>query len=126
MATATFEPIAVPLFEDEQGSIRVGETRSILDFVIQAFHDGASAEGIVETYESLKLADVYAVISYYLRNPEPIDAYLRRRAGEAEAIRAKIEASQAPRPGLRALLMERARAKGLMGAHKDTVTYFPL
>jgi hypothetical protein len=59
------------------------------------------------------------VKSYYLRNPEPIDAYLRRRAGEAEAIRAKIEASQAPRPGLRAVLMERARAKGLMDAQAD-------
>ena len=83
------------------------------------FHEGASAEGIVENYESLNLADVYSVISYYLRNPEPIDEYLRRRAGEAEAIRAKIEASQAPRPGLRALLIERARAKGLKDAQAD-------
>jgi uncharacterized protein (DUF433 family) len=119
MATVTLEPIAVPLHEDEQGTIRVGKTRVILDLVIQAFQDGASAESIAETYDALNLADVYAVISYYLRHPEPIDSYLRRRAAEAEAIRARIEASQPPRTGLRAMLMERARAIGMTDAQAD-------
>jgi hypothetical protein len=34
MATMTFEPIAVPLCEDEYGAIRVGDTRLLLDLVI--------------------------------------------------------------------------------------------
>jgi len=119
MATMTFEPIDVPLREDEYGAIRVGNTRMLLDLVIHAFRDGASAEGIVESYDALNLADVYAIISYYLSHPEPIDAYLRRRAKEAEAIRAQIEASQPPRPNLRAMLMARARAKGITGVEVD-------
>jgi len=119
MGTMTFDPIAVPLHEDEYGAIRVGETRVLLDLVIHAFRDGATAEGIVESYEALNLADVYAVISYYLCHPEPIDAYLRRRENEAEVIRAKIEASQPSRPNLRAMLMARARAKGMTDAQAD-------
>jgi len=54
-----------------------------------------------------------------MSHPEPIDAYLRRREQEAEAIRAKIEASQPPRPNLRAMLMTRARAKGMTDAQAD-------
>jgi uncharacterized protein (DUF433 family) len=119
MATMTFEPMTVPLREDEYGAIRVGNTRVLLDLVIHAFREGASAEGIVESYDALNLADVYAVISYYLRHPEPIDAYLRRREQEAQVIRAKIEASQPPRPDLRAMLMTRARAKGITVAQAD-------
>jgi hypothetical protein len=79
----------------------------LLDLVIHAFRDGASAEGIVESYDGLNLADVYAIISYYLSHPEPIDDYLRRREKEAEVIRTKIEASQPPRANLRATLMAR-------------------
>jgi uncharacterized protein (DUF433 family) len=119
MVTMAFEPIAVPLREDEYGAIRVGNTRVLLDLVVQAFRDGASAEGIVESYDALELADVYAIISHYLRHPEPIDAYLRRREKEAEAIRRKIEASQPPRPNLRAMLIARARAKGMTDAPAD-------
>ena len=58
MATMTFEPMAVPLCEDEYGAIRVGNTRVLLDLVIHAFREGASAEGIVESYDALNLADV--------------------------------------------------------------------
>ncbi len=119
MATMTFEPLAIPLYEDEYGAIRVGNTRVLLDLVIHEFLEGVSAEGIVESYEALNLADVYAVISYYLSHPEPIDAYLRRREQEAKVIRARIEASQPPRPGLRAMLMARARAKGIADAQAD-------
>src|SRR5271166_1941498 len=67
MATMTFEPMAVPLREDEYGAIRVGNTRVLLDVVIHAFREGASAEGIVESYDALNLADVYAVISHVER-----------------------------------------------------------
>ncbi len=81
--------------------------------MIHAFRDGASAEGIFESQDALDLADVYAIISYDLGYPGPIDAYRSRREKEAEAIRAKIEAIQPPRPNLRAMLMALARAKGI-------------
>ncbi len=111
MASPTFEPIAVPLRVDEYGAIRVGNTRVLLDLVIHEFQHGATPEGIVDSYDTLSLPDVYAVLSYYLHNPGPIDEYLRRREEEAEAVRRKIEAAQPPRPNLRALLLARLKAK---------------
>jgi uncharacterized protein (DUF433 family) len=119
VATMTFEPLAVPLREDDQGAIRVGDTRVLLDLVIQEFQDGASPEGIVESYPALALADVYTVIGYYLRHPDAIDAYLQRREHEAKAVREMIEASQPPRPNLRATLMARAKARENADAQAD-------
>jgi uncharacterized protein (DUF433 family) len=119
MASLTLEPLLVPLREDEQGAIRVGDTRVLLDLVIHAFRNGASPEGIVESYDALSLPDVYAVLSYYLRYPDAIDDYLRRREEEAKSIRQRIEASQPPRPNLRAVLMARARTEGIPDAQAD-------
>jgi uncharacterized protein (DUF433 family) len=110
MANVTFEPITVPVRMDERGAIRVGNTRVLLDLVIHEFQNGASPEGIVDSYDALSLPDVYAVLSYYLRNPTPIDEYLRRREEQAGAVRCKIEASQPPRPNLRAMLLARLKA----------------
>jgi uncharacterized protein (DUF433 family) len=115
----TFEPIAVPLREDEQGAIRVGDTRVLLDLVIHEFRDGATPEGIVESYDALSLADVYAVISYYLRHVDVVHAYLLRREQEAKAVREMIEAAQPPRPNLRAALLARAKAREKANAPAD-------
>jgi hypothetical protein len=51
-------------------------------------------EDLVRAYDSLDLADVHAVIAYYLRHREEVRAYLERRQEEAEALRAKIEAER--------------------------------
>ena len=102
MPDLIFEPIAVPLKEDEHGAIRVSGTRLLLDLVVRRFQEGATPESIVESYDGLALADVYAVLSYYLSHTEEIDAYLRRRDVEAQEVRHRIEAAQPSRPGLRA------------------------
>jgi uncharacterized protein (DUF433 family) len=85
------EPL--PLRQEPDGTVRVGETRVLLDVIIGAFRDGASAEHIVEQYPSLDLADVYAVIAYYLKNTQTIDAYLEARRSQADALRVEIEAN---------------------------------
>jgi len=64
----------VPLRVDGTGTIRIGKTRVILDLVIGAFHMGQPPEQIVQAYDALKLADVYAVIAYYLAHRTEIDA----------------------------------------------------
>ena len=66
----------VPLEVDADGVARVGGTRVTLDTIVAAFHEGATAEEIVYQYPSLGLADVYAVISYYLQERSAVDAYL--------------------------------------------------
>ena len=89
-------------------AIRIGETRVLLDLVVQEFRNGATPEEIVESFSALDLADVYAAISYYLRHPGAIDVYLRRREREAHAVREMIEATQPPRPDLRAAILSAA------------------
>jgi uncharacterized protein (DUF433 family) len=109
MPALTFDPIEVPLRIDAHGAIRVGGTRVLLDLVIHEFQNGAGPEEIVEAYDALALPDVYAVLSHYLRDPGPVDAYMRDREKEAAALREKIEASQPPRADLRAKLMARKK-----------------
>ncbi len=95
MTTVDFEPltVAVPLWEDPPGVFRVGKSRVLLELVLRAFQRGESPEGIVRSYRSLALADVYAVISRYLANPTPFDDYLRGCDKEAEAIGRKLQAA---------------------------------
>jgi uncharacterized protein (DUF433 family) len=102
------EPL--PLKQEPDGTVRVGGTRVLLDVVVGAFRDGASAEHIVEQYPALDLADVYATIAYYLNNQAEVDAYLEARQSEADRLRAEIE-SHIDTRGLRERLLARRKAK---------------
>src|SRR6266496_2200319 len=85
---------APPLRVDQGGAVRVGNSRVSLDLVIEQYENGMTPEDMVRAYETLALADVHAVIAYYLRHREDVKAYLKRRQEEAEALRAKIEADR--------------------------------
>ncbi len=102
------EPI--PLIIDRDGVVRVGGTRVTLDTVVAAFHDGATAEEIVQQYPSLHLADVYAVIGYYLRHQREIEAYLQERQQYAETVRRENEARFDPH-GVRDRLLARHKVR---------------
>jgi len=112
MTTVDFEPltVAVPLWEDPPGVFRVGNTRVLLELVLNAFKRGESAEAIVRSYRTLRLADVYAVISRYLANPAPFDEYLRRCDEEEEAQRRKLDAAGMTGGVGKQELLARARA----------------
>lgn len=101
----TIHQDTIPLRVDETGTVRVGKTRMLLDLVIGAFRDGAMPEEIVQMYDTLDLADTYAVIGYYLRHREEVDAYLIQREHEADELRKKIEASQRHLPDIRQRLL---------------------
>jgi uncharacterized protein (DUF433 family) len=102
--------VRVPLRTGKDGVVRVGRTRVALDRVVTAFRLGETAEGIVEQYPSLDLADVYLVLGYYLLHRDTVDAYVAEREHEAAQLRQKIEADFDP-TGLRARLLAR-RASG--------------
>lgn len=107
------EPVPVQLNAD--GVALVGGTRVTLDTVVYAFNDGLSAEEIVQQYPVLKLADVYAVIAYYLRARVEVEDYLRQREQLAATVRQQNEARFNP-IGVRARLLSRRRGRsGLMG-----------
>ena len=75
---ATPVALDIPIYMDEQGQFRIGKTRVLLHLVIHAFNLGETAEGIIESYPSLSLADVYAVIAYYLENRVDVDVYIHQ------------------------------------------------
>jgi uncharacterized protein (DUF433 family) len=106
----SIEPLPVPLRELPNGTIRIGDSRIALERVIEEYLNGSTPEQIVENFDTLRLADVYAVLAYYLTHQREVEEYLRRQDQEAEAVRHLIEASQPPRPGFLAeLLARRAR-----------------
>src|SRR5262249_17779859 len=97
MTTVDFEPlsVAVPLREDPPRVFPVGRSRVLLELVLRAFKAGETPEAIVQSYDTLELADVYAVVSRYLADPAPFEDYLKQCDEAAEETRRKIEASRA-------------------------------
>ena len=83
----SIEPESIPLEIDANGAVRVGGTRITLDTIVDAFGQGATAEDITHQYPSLHLADVYAVIAYYLRRRAAVESYLQHRQKGADSIR---------------------------------------
>ncbi len=104
--TLTITSLPVPLKEDADGVVRVGGTRVTLDTVIGFFNQGDSAEELANGFPTLELADIYAVIGYYLRHREEVDAYLRQRKKIADDVRRENEARSDP-TGIRERLLAR-------------------
>jgi len=95
-----------PLETDADGVVRVGKTRVTLDTVVAVFKQGTTAEEIVYRYPSLKLADVYAAIAFYLKHQQDVEAYLEQRQQQAQEVRRINEARFDPQ-GLRDRLLAR-------------------
>jgi len=100
-----------PLEKDGDGVFRIGQTRVRLETVLAAFQQGCTPEAIAFKYPALALADIYAVIAYYLQHREEVEAYLAQpnldiRNGEQE-----IEA-RFPSAGVRDRLLARRVGNG--------------
>jgi uncharacterized protein (DUF433 family) len=96
-----------PLRLDDGGAVRVGTSRVSLDLVVEQYENGMTPEDMVRAYDTLELADVHAVVAYYLRHGEEVRAYLKRRQAEAEVLRGKIEGER-PRVSRKELLTRRS------------------
>lgn len=101
----TIQAASPPLREDAAGALRVGDSRVLLELVIRAFQDGATPETIVQRYSTLSLADVYAVIAYYLSHRSVIEEYLSRREQKAEEVQRRVESQQGDISEIRARLL---------------------
>ena len=81
------QAVPPPLRFDAHGVCRVTGTRVTLLTLTDAFQEGATAEEIYQEYPSVPLADVYAVIAFYLGHRDEVDAYLETvREQEAQVI----------------------------------------
>jgi len=90
------ETVTLPLKMDEHGAIRVSGTRVTLDTLIAFHHQGETPEDLHEGFPTIPLADIYAVIAYYLAHQEEMDDYLNRRAQEASHLRQEWETRNPP------------------------------
>lgn len=87
----TFANEQPPLMKDEHGIIFVANTRIPLDSIVYTFREGLTAEEIVHEFSTLKLADVYAVITYYLQRREEVDAYISAREQHRAEVRKELQ-----------------------------------
>jgi uncharacterized protein (DUF433 family) len=103
------ESEAIPLRSDDSGAIRVGATRVTLSSIVIAYQQGNSPEAIAEQYPTVLLADIFAVIAYYLHHRAEVDAYLTEEERLTEALRHEWE-SRYPTAGLKEKLLARRAA----------------
>ena len=104
------KPESIPLTFGGGGVAYVGGTRVTLDTLVAAYEQGASPEEIISRYTTLRLADVYAVITYYLRHREEVEDYLSKRNAKAREIRTENE-RRFPPEGRRERLLARRTEK---------------
>ena len=71
--------MAKEYIEEREGNYYVAGTRISLDSVIHGFRRGDSPETICQSFELLRLEEVYGAIAYYLANREACDEYLKRQ-----------------------------------------------
>ena len=109
--TITIDTEPIPLIVDPDGTIRVGKTRVTLESVVATYLEGATAEEVAQQYPSLELADIYAVIGYYIRRRSEVENYLQLRRRQAEAVRKQNE-TRFPPEGVRARLLARKLQEG--------------
>ena len=83
----------------------------MLATVLHWYKQGLPAEEIGRNYDTISQADVYAVIAYYLRHRDEVDAYLRKQQEEADEVRRQIQATNAPRLAHLKAKMDAARAE---------------
>jgi uncharacterized protein (DUF433 family) len=100
----------LPLADDGKGGLRVGKSRIPLELVIEAFDAGQSPDAIVLAYDSLELADVYAIAAYYLRHADVVRDYVRQRKDDERAIEQRVRELPTSNDGLREKLAARKGA----------------
>ncbi len=88
----------VPLTADQNGILRIAGTRVTLNTIVACYQQGDSPADIVEGFPSLSLADVYAVITYYLRHQVEVDRYIAQNEHLAEEVRRELEAQFGKQP----------------------------
>jgi uncharacterized protein (DUF433 family) len=97
-----------PLVQEDDGTVHITGSRITLDTIIGVYTRGDTPREIREGFPSLSMRQIYGTIAYYLEHEAEVEAYLKWRKEEAEAIRREIESRQ-DTAGFR----ERLRARAL-------------
>jgi uncharacterized protein (DUF433 family) len=105
------EADVLPMKADPHGTVRVAGTRVTLDTLVGFYGQGYTAEQLHDSFPTVPLADIHAVIAYYLRHKQEVDAYIEAGVREGEEQRRKFEAQFPPRP-IRPELLAKLRTAG--------------
>lgn len=108
--TLVLESQPLPLQTDADGVVRVAGTRVTLETIVGAFKNGATAEQIAHDYPVLPLVDIYAVITFYLRQREAVEGYLAEHRRAGQRMRYQMETHFDPH-GIRDRLLARRLTK---------------
>ena len=102
-----------PLRTDQDGVIRVGNTRVTLMTIADSYRGNESPEQIHEGFPTVALEVIQLVIDFYLKHREEVDEYIHQIEEEAERWRREYEANnpkaQAFDAKMRALLEEKRK-----------------
>lgn len=88
--TLALEPLALPLVADDHVVIFVRGTRTPIDVLIYEYRAGATADDSASAYPSVRLADVHAVLSYYLLHQQDVDRYLEEQERRSDEQRQTV------------------------------------
>jgi uncharacterized protein (DUF433 family) len=106
MTVSAVEPEPVPVTRDAAGRLIVIGTRVPLDTLVSAIDRGDSPEAIHESYPTVALGDLYAILTHCVRRRDEVNLYLAERGEQRAAIRSEVEA-RFPPEGFRAKLLGR-------------------
>lgn len=95
------------------GKPRIDGTRISVQHIAISYISGQSIEEIVEAYEGITHADVFAALTYYYDNKDEMDAKIKRDDEEYEKLYQENLKQTSP---LRKKLKERGKRMGLTGA----------
>jgi uncharacterized protein (DUF433 family) len=93
--------------------MRIKGHRIAIEHVLEFYRQGISPEKIARThYPSLSLEEVYATITYYLRNKQAVEAYLQRGEEVADGYYQEWLRNHKPSP-----VQERLRKLRIAASH---------
>jgi uncharacterized protein (DUF433 family) len=98
---------------DENGDWRVGETRLLVDLIVEAYQDGETPEQIAASYDVVTPADVSEIIAYYVAHQAEVEAYLAERERRAGEVWEQIDALGINGGALRQRLRDKKKELGL-------------
>ena len=74
--------------EEHDGGYYIAGTRISLDSIVHAFQAGESPEEILRSFPMAgPLVKIYGAVTFYLENPEKVEAYLRKQDQRWDALR---------------------------------------
>ncbi len=78
--------LTLPFRQIPDGTIRIGDTRVSLETIIDSYLSGQRAEEIHSGFPFIDLADIHAIIAFYLKNRGAVDRYLVQQEAHSQRI----------------------------------------